>query len=299
MTPPVTRATAGGRALLDLRAKARRESRPTEELLVLYLLEAFLRRLAESEHRERFVLKGGVLLAAFGDRRPTRDIDFQARQVANDADTLWQVICQIAALPADDGVVFDTASVTTEIIREDGGYQGVRVRTGASIDRARLRFAVDVNVGDPIEPGPQEVCLPTLLGQPTLRLLGYPLAMVLAEKVVTALERGSANTRWRDFADVWTLSRRQECSGDELQAALRRVAQHRGTQLEPLLPALDALRERAQRRWATWRDRSGLAVPVPEAFTEVLDDLVAFTSAPLTGQAESRRWNPQTLAWTR
>lgn len=83
--------------------------------------------------------------------------------------------------------MFDTARVATEIIREDGGYPGVRVRTGASIDRAQLRFAVDINVGDPIEPGPLDVSLPTLLGQPPLSLLGCPLSMVLAEKVVTAL----------------------------------------------------------------------------------------------------------------
>jgi hypothetical protein len=213
VTPPASRATPGGRALLDLQAKAKVERRPTDELLVLYLLEAFLRRLSASPHRERFVLKGGVLLAAFGDRRPTRDVDFQARGLDNDAAATLAVVCSIASLPAEDGVVFDPASAISEAIRDGDAYQGIRVRMTASVDRARPRFAVDISVGDPIEPGPQEVLLPTLLGQPPVSLLGYPLPMVLAEKIVTALERGTANTRWRDFADVWTLSRRHDCGG--------------------------------------------------------------------------------------
>ena len=80
-----TRDSVEGRAYLDLQNKARREGRPTDELLQLYALEGFLARLAASDHRRQFVVKGGVLLAAFGTRRPTRDIDFQATQMSNDA----------------------------------------------------------------------------------------------------------------------------------------------------------------------------------------------------------------------
>lgn len=253
MTPPVTRATAGGRAYLALQAQARRDKRPTSELFVLYILESFLRRLAGSEHRECLVLKGGVLLAALGDRRATRDLDFQGQQISNDEADVARLICGIAALPADDGVVFDTDTATTEVIREEGGYTGIRVRMAAQLDRAREAFAVDLSVGDPIEPGPQTISMPTLLGAAPLSLLGYPLEMVLAEKTVTALERGTVNTRWRDFADMWILSRRQQCSGDDFQAALHAVAEHRGAELEPLLPALDGMPDLVQRKWSTWR----------------------------------------------
>ena len=83
-----SRDTPGGRAYLDLQKKARAEGRPTDELLALYALEGFLGRLAVSEHIDNLVLKGGVLLAAYDTRRPTNDIDFQARTLANDADTV-------------------------------------------------------------------------------------------------------------------------------------------------------------------------------------------------------------------
>jgi hypothetical protein len=297
VTPPASRATPGGRALLDLQAKAKAERRPTDELLVLYLLEAFLRRLSASPHRERFVLKGGVLLAAFGDRRPTTDIVFQARGLDNDAAATLAVVCSIASLPAEDGVVFDTASAISEAIRDDDAYEGIRVRMTASVDRAKPRFAVDISVGDPIEPGPQEVLLPTLLGQPPVSLLGYPLPMVLAEKIVTALERGTANTRWRDFADVWTLSRRHDCAGAELQTALQTVAEHRGADLVPLLPALDDFALLAQSRWRAWRSRQNLPFPVPEQFGDLLIDVDRFAAPALTQVAHRMTWRSADERW--
>ncbi len=124
MSAPPSRGDTASRAYNDLRNKARAAHRPTQELMQLYLLESFLRRLAGSGHRENLVLKGGVLLAALGDRRPTKDVDLQARQLTNDADTTTQVVCEIAHLSADDGVLFDTESATTELIREDDSYQG-------------------------------------------------------------------------------------------------------------------------------------------------------------------------------
>lgn len=298
MTPPPSRSTTGGRALLDLRAKAREEGRPTDELVVLYLLEAFLRRLAASPHRDAFVLKGGVLLAAFGDRRPTRDVDVQARRLGNDVATVTDTVRGIAVLPADDGVVFDADGAVSEVIREDDGYQGVRVRMDARLDRARPRFAVDVSVGDPIEPAPRPVPVPALLGGPPVVVLGYPLPMVLAEKVVTALHRGTANTRWRDFADVWTLSRHRDCDGSDLQASLAAVAAHRGTPLEPLLPALDGYGTLAQGRWALWRRRQHPSTGLPEMFDDLLRDLDGFTAAPLTGTAAGLTWRAADSAWS-
>lgn len=87
MTLP-TRATAAGRAYLDLRKKARQDRRPVDELTQLYVLESFLARMASTGSADRFVLKGGVLLAVFGQRRPTRDIDLQAHSIANDPATV-------------------------------------------------------------------------------------------------------------------------------------------------------------------------------------------------------------------
>ena len=94
-----------------------------------------------------------------------------------------------------------------------------------------------MNVGDPINPAPQRVAIPKLLGG-ELHVLGYPLAMVHAEKIVTAVGRGVANTRWRDFGDLYVLSRRHDVIGAELATALATVATHRGIALQPLAVVL-------------------------------------------------------------
>jgi hypothetical protein len=168
--------------------------------LRLYALEGFLLRLANSPHRNRFVLKGGVLLAAYGLRRPTTDIDGAALQTPKEAEDIRQFVAAVAStvLPAelDDGLMFDLDNVTAEAIRDEDKYSGVRVRLLTRLASAREPFHVDVSIGDPIWPEPAEISMPRLLGQESIQLRGYPMEMVLAEKIVTALQRGSASTRW-------------------------------------------------------------------------------------------------------
>jgi hypothetical protein len=188
---------------------ARRTRRPTAELLHTYALEGFLTRLACSPEAGSLVLKGGVLLAAFAARRPTRDIDLAARDLPGEVDDVLALVRRIAAVEVDDGLVFDPAAASAASIREEEAYAGVRVSLPCVLASARIRFHVDVNVGDPIWPAPAVVDLPRVLGG-TLRITGYPLAMVYAEKIVTAVERGLANTRWRLAQSRWAAWRRRQ-----------------------------------------------------------------------------------------
>lgn len=178
-----------------LQRLARSQGRDTQELLTLYALEGLLARLAASGQVDRFVLKGGMLLAAFGQRRPTRDLDVHADTPPADIDTVRDAIAEIAAVSLDDGLRFDTQDVTAEVIRDEDAYSGVRVSVDVALHSARLTIKVDVNVGDPIWPSPQAVAVPRLLDDQPLQLRGYPLHMVLAEKLVTTVDRGTANTR--------------------------------------------------------------------------------------------------------
>jgi hypothetical protein len=104
-------------------------------------------------------------------------------------------------------MTFDSSGAAAEAIREEDNYSGIRVTLGGTLSRAVVRFHVDVNVGDPIWPEPQQISLPRLIDG-AISVRGYPLEMVLAEKIVTALERGTVNTRWRDFVDIYVLIRR-------------------------------------------------------------------------------------------
>jgi hypothetical protein len=160
-----TRATIAGGAYLDLRKLARENQRPVDELLQLYVLEAFLARLTGSRFAEQLVLKGGVLLAAFDERRPTRDIDLQAQVVENDIEAIRATACEIAAITLEDGVIFDVESATAEEIRDEEIYSGVRVTMQARLATARLHFHIDTNVGDPITPAPKKRALAAAAGR--------------------------------------------------------------------------------------------------------------------------------------
>ncbi|MEO6142679.1 MAG: nucleotidyl transferase AbiEii/AbiGii toxin family protein, partial [Dermatophilaceae bacterium] len=260
-TPPPTRATVEGRAYLDLRAIAKKSGRANDEYLRLYALEGFLLRLAGSVSSPDFVLKGGVLLAAYQLRRPTADIDFAAINTPNDLETIKSMIVTVAdtRLPDDqnDGLWFDTSDTQAVAIRDEDEYHGVRVTLGAHLATAKMRFHVDVNVGDPIWPNPETVQFPRLLGG-NIRLLGYPIPMVLAEKIVTAAQRGITSTRWRDFGDLYLITGRHPLVAGEGRAAINQVAAYRNAEMGALRPALDGYPAIAQTKWHAWRARQNL-----------------------------------------
>lgn len=287
-----------------MQRQARAEGRTTAEYLRLYALEGFLLRLAQSPLRSRFVLKGGVLLAAYGLRRPTADIDGAALQTANEVEGIRQFVADVAgtALPADlaDGLTFDLDHVTAETIREEDKYSGVRVRLVSRLASAREPFHVDVSIGDPIWPEPAEISLPRLLGQEPIRLRGYPMEMVLAEKIVTALERGSASTRWRDFGDIFVLTGRRSFTAAEVRQALQAVADHRQAELASLDDALDGYAEIGQPRWASWRRKLQLTETLPEDFGHALESLKAFANPVITSSVTGlATWDPDQRAWSR
>lgn len=279
-------------AYAALQRLAREQGRTSQQLFELYVHERFLARLAASSLSHRFVLKGGMLLAVLDVRRPTRDADLLVRGLANEPQAIRAVVEEIATLPMPDGVVFDPPAMTIEQIREDADYPGVRVRLPAGLAGAELRLTVDLSFGDPIVP--QRIDYPTLLDDGGFALLGYPLESVIAEKAITMLTLGDANTRDRDYADVYLLSRVHSIEADTMRAALHTVAEHRGVELRPLGPLLETLRESRQRSWAAFRTRVGIDV-LPERFSDVVDAVAAFVDGLATDGV--MRWSPADQRW--
>ncbi|MHA6508315.1 nucleotidyl transferase AbiEii/AbiGii toxin family protein [Tessaracoccus sp. Y1736] len=298
MTPSPQHGTPAGDASIAIRRLARQAGGDVQELMTLYALEGLLARIALSEHRDDFVLKGGVLLAAFAARRPTKDIDLQATRLTGDPEEVAERVRIIAALEVADGLAFDLASVTAMTIREEDEYAGVRVKLTATLGTARLTVGIDVNFGDPIWPAPRLVDLPRVvpLGLPPVTLLGYPLTMVLAEKVVTAIDRGIANTRWRDFADVYVLTRLHPVGAAEFRASVKTVAEYRNVAFTPLLPALAPMGDWAQQRWRAWRTRSHREHELPGAFADVLAAVAGFAD-PVLSETAVGQWNPSAKSW--
>jgi hypothetical protein len=279
-------------AYLDLQKLARAQGRNTQQLFELYIHERFLARLAESRFSEMFVLKGGMLLAVLEVRRPTRDADMLARGLASDEGKLRAVVGEIAAISMADGVGFDSTEISVEWIREDADYEGVRLALPTSLAGAALKLRLDLSFGDPVKP--QRIDYPTLLDDPDFRLLSYPLESVIAEKADTMMFLGDANTRDRDYGDVYLLSEIHPVEAKPLRQALRAVAEHRHHEVRPLGPLLETLREARQQPWEAFRARVGLT-GLPERFSDVVDGVVDFLDGLQTDGVS--RWNPTQRRW--
>lgn len=297
-----TRADPGGRAYLDLQNRARREGRLTQELLVLYALERFLARLSISPHAGRFVLKGGLLLAALKARRATIDADLLATHMDNDQEAVLARVLEIAATPVDgdDGVEYLLPTARAQSIRDGDRYAGVRVTLDARVARASIKLRLDVSFGDPVTPAPVEIAYPPLReGDAPVHVLGYPLVTVLAEKLCTAVDLGESNSRLRDYADIWTLTCIHDNDAHELRAALRATATHRGVQLRPLADAVGDLATTRRDAYRAYRRRLGDdAVGLPESLDDLVAAVIAFADPVLSEPpTASRTWRAATRYW--
>lgn len=293
---PVSRATTAGRIYLDLQRLARTTKRPTDELLRTYVLERFLWRIANSEYRDRLILKGGMLLTVFGERRPTADVDLLARDVSNDRDVVAAMVETVLAVENDDGVSYSVDKISVSTIRDDDIYPGVRVVVPTMIDRARGVLRVDVNVGDPVTPAPVVVEFPGLLHAP-FSIVGYPLETVLAEKIVTMLDRGELTTRERDFADVYLLTTRLDVDGSVLIAAIEATIVHRSSQRRPLRTALGDLGTLRQRSWRAFLANVGFENILPDSYADAIEAVVRFADPAIEATVVGHTWQPATRRW--
>ena len=289
-----THGSAAGQTYLALRQKARAERRTTDELLQLHALEAFIDRLSTADRGRGLVLKGGALLAAYDVRRPTRDVDLSAQHLDKAPDSIRELVQAISAEPRMDGWAYETASAET--IREDDHYSGVRVTVLGQLATARVTFHVDVSVGDVVWPAPTTVTLPRLLGG-QLAVRAYSIPMILAEKLVTAMQRGTANTRWRDFADVYLLTGTHGMRADVISQAIRRVAAHRAATLAPLSVVLRGFETLASTRWTAWVRKQGLADRLPLDFAAALSAVIGFADPLATDNCDGD-WHPTARAWS-
>lgn len=278
--PAVIYRAIQGRARSEASSSGRRPA--TEMLLTRHLLESFLDRLTKTDHAEDFVLKGGILLAAYNVRRPTRDLDAEAVSAVVSMDHLRHVVADIVEVEADDGIEFDVESLSIREIREEVAYPSLRVRMRAGLANWRGVTAWDISTGDPIVPAPHKTRLPRIHGEDIV-VLGYRPETTIAEKGVSILERGVTSTRWRDYVDIVQLFENFDIDARALQSSLRAVAEFRRVRLRPIAPVLAGYGSASQPKWAAWRRKEGLE----DVCAERLDDQVAHVAQlldPVVGQ---------------
>lgn len=267
------------------------------ELLVLYGLERTLDRLTRTPFADAFVLKGGVLLAAFDQRRVTRDIDLQARTLEVSTRRMTAVVEAIAQVEADDGLEFTDLNTRIDQIREDDEYEGLRVVFTGTLGSARIRVQLDVSTGDPIVPGAQEVLVPGLLGE-DVKIMGHPMVTVIAEKTVTILQRGTTSTRWRDYVDVVNLADAHRFNAGEVRNAAQAVARHREVALGPVAPMVKGYGDLGQAKWMAWRKKNELLERCEELLDEQTAALAAFVDPVYAGAvSHAATWDPERRQW--
>jgi predicted nucleotidyltransferase component of viral defense system len=274
--------------------------RPFNELLQYFNLERFLYRLAESPHRQNFVLKGALMLRVWRAplSRPTMDIDLLGR-MKNEPQAVIDVVRELCDQPVSpDGLWFDAESVESEPIAEDAPYTGVRVRLQSRLGTARSLLRVDVGFGDPIVPAAIAAEIPPILDFPAPQLLVYTRASAVAEKFEAMVKRGLLNSRMKDFFDIWLLSRQFTFDGEILSSALRATFAARETPVPPEPVALTSEFAADTSKAAQWRAflRRSRLDAAPLDLSEVVDAVAEFLKPVAAALAAKRAfrgtWKP-------
>lgn len=213
-----------------IRNIAKQKNIPAQVILQNFMFERLLVRLSASEHKEKFVLKGGMLVAAIVglDNRATMDLDTTLKNLPLTPEAIRGVLEQICSVPMDDGVTFEIGTISP--IREDDIYGGYRVAIIARFDTLLTPLTIDVSTGDAITPHAIPYQFSEIFDdEKSYELWAYNIETVMAEKVETILRRGVFNTRPRDFYDAYILTTTQKFDKAVFAEALTATAAHRGT----------------------------------------------------------------------
>lgn len=259
--------------------------------LTRFGLERLLYRLSRSEHADRFLLKGAMLFSAWSEvpYRSTRDLDLAGTGDAkpDQVHTFFEDLCRLAVEP--DGLELRPDTIRVEEIREPSEYAGVRVRLDGYLGTARIPLQVDIGFGDVVTPAPSKITYPTLLDLPAPELLAYPPATVVSEKFQAMVALGIANTRMKDFYDVWMLAQEIELDPAELADAIQATFNRRSTPLPDDLPI--ALREEywdsRHREWNAFLRKNRL--PEQVSLGEVGRRLIEFIEPALNAARQSAK----------
>jgi hypothetical protein len=285
--------------------RAKQEGRPLNELLQYFAMERFLFRLAQSPHAEEFLLKGALMLRIWNPAlaRPTMDIDLLARTAATEAAVVGMVKECLAPASPDDGLRFDAASLRADAIAADAIHQGLRLRFTAHLGHIPIAMQADVGFGDAVFPEPTWIDFPTLLDFPAPRLLAYPPESAVAEKFHAMVELDMANSRMKDFYDIWSLARLRDFDGSTLARALTETFARRRTPLPSDTPnALTSTFAEDATKQAQWNafvrrgrlDAQGLRLT--DVAASIRDFLMPPVLAAAAGQAFEEIW-PASGPW--
>jgi len=212
-----------------IRNIAKEKNIPAQVVLQNYLFERFLFRLSKTEYKEKFVIKGGMLVSALVglELRATMDLDTTLKQMTMTPDSIQKAIECISAVNIDDGIIYECYSISP--IRDDDVYGGYRVMLNGKYDTLTVPMSIDISTGDIITPQPVLFSMSQMFSDESIEIFAYNIETILAEKLETILRRGEFNTRPRDYYDAYILGTTKTINPTLLKEAIVATAKHRGT----------------------------------------------------------------------
>lgn len=254
-----------------IKSVAKQNNADARTLMRIYMMERFLERLAQSEYRDNFIIKGGILVTAMIGvaHRSTMDIDTSMKNLNLSAEDALRVVNQVKDIDLDDGVSFEVKDVSN--IMDEMEYPGIRVTMNANVGRLITPLKIDISMGDVITPRAIEFNYDLLLEDRSISLWSYNLETILAEKLQTVLARGILNTRMRDFYDIRMLLDTYEDKVNKavLKDAFAATCKKRGTnhlqeQAEEIIKIIEA-DEQLQVLWRAYQKKYSYAAEIDYA----------------------------------
>lgn len=254
-----------------IKSVAKQNNADARTLMRIYMMERFLERLAQSEYRDNFIIKGGILVTAMIGvaHRSTMDIDTSMKNLNLSAEDALRVVNQVKDIDLDDGVSFDVKDVSN--IMDEMEYPGIRVTMNANVGRLITPLKIDISTGDVITPRAIEFNYDLLLEDRSISLWSYNLETILAEKLQTVLAKGILNTRMRDFYDIRMLLDTYEDKVNKavLKDAFAATCKKRGTdhlqeQAEEIIKIIEA-DEQLQVLWRAYQKKYSYAAEIDYA----------------------------------
>ena len=254
-----------------IKSVAKQNNADARTLMRIYMMERFLERLAQSEYRDNFIIKGGILVTAMIGvaHRSTMDIDTSMKNLNLSAEDALRVVNRVKDIDLDDGVSFDVKDVSN--IMDEMEYPGIRVTMNANVGRLITPLKIDISTGDVITPRAIEFNYDLLLEDRSIKLWSYNLETILAEKLQTVLARGILNTRMRDFYDIRMLLDTYEDKVNKavLKDAFAATCKKRGTdhlqeQAEEIIKIIEA-DEQLRVLWRAYQKKYSYATEIDYA----------------------------------
>ncbi len=271
-----------------------------QEALTYYGLERTIYRISISEYADNFVLKGGIFLYALFGRnyeRATTDVDLLAQRISNGSEEMKSVFQKIFSRDVDDALVFDVDSITVEDITEFKEYHGLHVSFVGYLDRTKIPISIDIGFGDVIYPEAVKMDFPVILDMESPRVNAYSLETSIAEKLEAIIHNGYLNSRYKDFYDIYVLSKKYVFSYAELRNAVIQTFENRKTPMTMDSAAFsdEFLNDPVhQTRWKSFLKKKKALIQV--SMSDAMDWIKAFVR-PLFEGTEKTRWNPEKGNW--